>query len=67
MNAIHTTILEMFQKKRQSNDMFKMSIKTKNSFLNPKENFGKMETGVSLETKNFERELPNNDIEFEII
>ena len=40
--------------------------KTKNSWLYPTDQFGKMKTGVVNESKNYEREMPSGNSDFEI-
>ena len=40
--------------------------KTKNSWLYPTDQFGKMETGVANESQNYEREMPSANSDLEI-
>lgn len=40
--------------------------KTKNSWLYPTDQFGKMETGVANESQNYEREIPSANSDLDI-
>ncbi len=40
--------------------------KTKNSWLYPTDQFGKMETGVANESQNYEREMPSANSDLDI-
>ncbi|MBC7524708.1 MAG: hypothetical protein H7239_09745 [Flavobacterium sp.] len=69
MKFNHTCLIETFRKQGKIIESIEIqtAVKTKNTFLYPQNEFGKMESGVVVDSRNFSREIPSNDGEFETI
>ena len=65
MNPIHTTLLSLFHNEIIS---LQQPISTKNKWLNPTDEFGKMEGGTVYESRTYERKISFvKDSDFELL